>query len=83
MIPTKPFKTEPYGYCVSDRFGSSVRRLRKLRTWSTLLAEERPIRRLQRLRSVRKEGSHPMHRVTEERTQRECGWKHSAKDTEL
>ena len=23
-----------------------------------------------------------MHRVTEERTHRECGWKHSAKDTE-
>jgi hypothetical protein len=23
-----------------------------------------------------------MHRVTEEQTHRECGWKHSAKDTE-
>jgi hypothetical protein len=30
------------------------------------LEEERPLRRLQRLQSVRKDGSHPMHTATEE-----------------
>ena len=39
------------------------------------------MRRLQRLRSVRKDGSHnaPSH---EEWAHRKCGWKHSAKDEE-
>jgi hypothetical protein len=43
------------------RFASDleIRRLRKLRTWSTLFEEARPLRRLQRLQLVvRKDGSH-------------------------
>src|SRR5215204_1129224 len=48
-----------------------------MRTWSTLHEEQRPIRRLQRLRLVRKDGSHnaPSHRRVW--AHRECEWKHS------
>jgi len=48
-----------------------------VRAWSTLREEQqRPIRRLQHLLLVRTKTDLIMHRVTQERTHRECGWKH-------
>src|SRR5215211_5126519 len=54
-----------------------------MRTWSTLLFEEaRPIGRLQRLlSSPNQDGSHTAPSNRRVGSQRECGWKHSAKDT--
>jgi hypothetical protein len=51
--------------CPRWRFGSSEVTAPS-RTWSTLIKEERPIGRLQRQGLVRKDESHPMHRVAKE-----------------
>ena len=37
------------------------------------LKEERPLGRLQHLSGARKDGSHPLHRVTRELAHHECG----------
>ena len=54
-----------HGFFARSRFGSSEVTA-PLRTWSTLIKEERPIGRLQRQGLVRKDESHPMHRVAKE-----------------